>query len=96
MLHSFWLLLLNNDVILATFRVFGSTPVLKDKFIRVHHGSEIQFFRSFSILTVKLLGPTALFRWKVFNIFAFLLSVVEDKSNVLVLFFVKKRTEKSS
>ena len=37
-----------------------------------------------------LLGPFALFKFKVFNIFATSSSVVEDKNNFFVLLFVKK------
>ena len=58
--------------------------------IRADEFSEISLFRLFSIFTVMLLGPFALFKFKVFNIFAAFSSVVEDKNNFFVLLFVKK------
>ena len=67
--HSCWLSFLNAGITLANFREFGNTPVLNDKFIRVHNGSENLLFRFFSIFTDKLLGPILLFRLKVFKIF---------------------------
>ena len=75
---------------MANFREFGNTLVLNDKFIRVHNGSVISLFRSFSILIGELLGPTALFRLKVFNILATTPGVVGDKNNDFELLFVKK------
>ena len=81
---------LNTGITLANFREFGNTPVLNDKFIRVHNGSAISLFRSFSIVIGKLLGPTALFRLKFFNILVTSPGVVEDKNNVFVLLLVKK------
>ena len=89
-LHSCWLPFLNTVITLATFKEFRNTPVLNDKFIRVHNGSEILLFRPFNILAGKLLGPLALFRLKVFNILATSSGVVGDKNNVLVFLFVKK------
>ena len=82
---------LNTGITLATFREFRNAPVLNDKFIRVHNGSEISFFASFSILAGKLLGPIALFRLKVFDILATSLDVVGDKNNVLALPFIKNK-----
>ena len=88
LLHSCWLPFLNIDIILANFREFQNTPVLNNKFTRVHHGPVISLFRSFSILTGKLLGPIALFRLKVFKILATLSGVEEI---FLCRFFVKKK-----
>ena len=74
---------------MANFREFKITPVLNYKFIRLLNGSVISLFRSFSILIGKLVGPTALFKLKVFNILVTLPGVVGDKSNVFVLLFNK-------
>ena len=81
---------LNTGITLANFREFGNTPVLNDQFIRVRNGSAISLFSSFSILIGKLLGPTALFRLKFFNILVTSPGVVEDKNHVFVLLLVKK------
>ena len=88
-MHSCWSPFLNTGITLANFREFRNTPVLNDKFIRVHNGSVISLFRSFNVLIGKLLDPTALFRLKVFNIPGTWPGVVGDK-NVFVLVFVKK------
>ena len=91
-MHSCWSPFLNTGITLANFREFRNTPVLNDKFIRVHNGSVISLFRSFSVLIGKLLDPTALFRLKVFNIPGTWPGVVGDK-NVFVSVFCQERIE---
>ena len=58
----------------------------------VDNGSDISFFISLSIITGMLLGPTALFRLKVFITSSISSAVVGGKKNVFV-FFCQERAE---